>query len=188
MLKTLRKHRNMFWDHLTLQNIGNSMIHSQISIRSTIIGAQNLPFRPGFPQQTLGYRLLIIDYSSIIIYGQLGSPNALGEYFGNVSVNFRFVSRICLIRQNYVCDTSKPKMKRSPEGTLDEKTGFEDQFWSQSWNLVDLLSTGHLSRLFDPATGVHKDAQSLSGHFGLVFFDLILMICSVITRILRRLR
>ena len=54
MLRTPRTHRNMFWDHLTLPNIGNSRIDLQISTLSTRIGTQNLPFRSGVSQETFG--------------------------------------------------------------------------------------------------------------------------------------
>ena len=67
----IRIHRNMFWDHLTLPNIGNSISNLQISTLGTTIGPQNLPFRPGFSQETfwiLDYWLFIDNYSSIIIH------------------------------------------------------------------------------------------------------------------------
>ena len=40
----IRIHRNMFWDHLTLPNIGNSIFDFQISTLGTTIGSRNLPF------------------------------------------------------------------------------------------------------------------------------------------------
>ena len=49
---TLRIHRNMFWDHLTLPNIGNSLF--EISTLGMIIGPWNLLFRPGVSQETFG--------------------------------------------------------------------------------------------------------------------------------------
>ena len=49
---TLRIYRNMFWDHLTLANIGNSISDLQISTLGTTIGPQNLHFRPGISQET----------------------------------------------------------------------------------------------------------------------------------------
>ena len=52
MLKTPRTHRNMFWEHLTLPNIGNSRIDLQISTLGITIGPQNLPFRPPVSQET----------------------------------------------------------------------------------------------------------------------------------------
>ena len=49
---TLRIHRNMFWDHLTLPNIGNSLFQLQISTLGPTIGPQNPPLRPGVSQET----------------------------------------------------------------------------------------------------------------------------------------
>ena len=58
-----------------------------------------------------------------------------------------------------------------PEGSLDEKEGFEDHFWYLELKFgVDLLSTGHLSRLFDPATGSIK----MRNHFPVILALLIL--------------
>ena len=52
MQSTLRIHRNTFWDHLTLPNIGNCSFDLQNSTLGTTIGPRNLPFRPGFPPET----------------------------------------------------------------------------------------------------------------------------------------
>ena len=81
MPKTPRIHRNMFWDHLTLPNIENSISDHQISTLGTTIGPRNLPFRPGFPQETfwilvsgfwiLDYCFWILDLGSWIL--DLGS-------------------------------------------------------------------------------------------------------------------
>ena len=58
-----------------------------------------------------------------------------------------------------------------PEGILDKKEGFEDRFWYLELKFgVDLLSTGHLSRLFDSATGSIK----MRNHFPVILALLIL--------------
>ena len=77
---TLRIHRNMFWDHLTLPNIGNSLFQLQISTLGTTIGAQNLPLRPGVAQVTFGSWILasgswILDSGSWIVNYELWIMN-----------------------------------------------------------------------------------------------------------------
>ena len=58
-----------------------------------------------------------------------------------------------------------------PEGSLDKKEGFDDHFWYLELKFgIDLLSTGHLSRLFDPATGSLK----MQNHFPVILALLIL--------------
>ena len=58
-----------------------------------------------------------------------------------------------------------------PEGSLDEKEGVEDHFWFLELKFgVAFLSTGHLSRLFDPATGSIK----VQNHFLVILAMLIL--------------
>ena len=48
----LRIDRNMFFEPLTLANIGMSIFDLQISTLGTTIGPQNLPFCPGVSQET----------------------------------------------------------------------------------------------------------------------------------------
>ena len=48
----LRIDRNMFFEHLTLTNIGMSIFDLQISTLGTTIRPQNLPFCPGVSQET----------------------------------------------------------------------------------------------------------------------------------------
>ena len=48
----LRIDGNMFFEHLTLANIGMSIFDLQISTLGTTIGPQNLTFRPGVSQET----------------------------------------------------------------------------------------------------------------------------------------
>ena len=48
----LRIDRKMFFEHLTLANIGMSIFDLQISTLGTTIRPQNLPFRPGVSQET----------------------------------------------------------------------------------------------------------------------------------------
>ena len=52
MPNTIRIRFDEVWEHLTLPNIGNCIIQFQMSTLGTTIGHQNLPFRPGFPQET----------------------------------------------------------------------------------------------------------------------------------------
>ena len=54
----LRIDRNMFFEHLTLANIGMSISDLQISTLGTRIRPQNLPLRPGVPQVTFGSWIL----------------------------------------------------------------------------------------------------------------------------------
>ena len=62
-------------------------------------------------------------------------------------------------------------MQRSPEGLLDAKIADIEVFKIPSLKFgVDLLSTGHLSRLFDPATGSLK----MRNHFPVILALLIL--------------
>ena len=42
----------MFWEHLTLPNIGNSLFQLQISTLGTTIRPRNLPFCPPVSQET----------------------------------------------------------------------------------------------------------------------------------------
>ena len=48
----LRIDGKMFFAHLTLANIGNSIFDLQISTLGTTICLQNLPFRPEVSQET----------------------------------------------------------------------------------------------------------------------------------------
>ena len=67
----LRIYRNIFWDHLSLANIGNSLFDLQISILGTTIRPRNLPFRPGVSQETfwiLDSCFWILDLGSWILY------------------------------------------------------------------------------------------------------------------------
>ena len=54
----LRIHGKMFFEHLTLANIGNSIFDLQISFLGTTIRPQNLPLRPGVSQLTFGSWIL----------------------------------------------------------------------------------------------------------------------------------
>ena len=71
MPKTPWIHRNVFWDHLTLPNIGNSI--SDLQISTLTIGPKNLPSRPGVPQETfwilgiLGLGFWIMNYEFRIV-------------------------------------------------------------------------------------------------------------------------
>ena len=70
----LRIDRNMFFEHLTLLNIGMSISDLQISTLGTTIGAQNPPLRPGVPQETfwiLDSCFRILDLGSWIVNYEL---------------------------------------------------------------------------------------------------------------------
>ena len=71
----------MFWDHLTLLNIGNSLFDLQISTLGTRIRPRNLPLRPGVPQLTFGSWILssgsrILDSGSWIFDSGLWIVNS----------------------------------------------------------------------------------------------------------------
>ena len=42
---------------------------------------------------------------------------------------FRLVPDVFFIINKYICNILKPKIKRSLEGIVDEKEGFENHFW-----------------------------------------------------------
>ena len=67
MPNTIRLRCDEVLEHLTLPNIGNSISDLQISTLGTTIRPQNLPLRPGVPQETFGSWILapgswILDY------------------------------------------------------------------------------------------------------------------------------
>ena len=152
----LRIHRNMFWDHLTLANIGNSIFDLQISTLGTTIGPQNLPFRPGISQETfwflrIDYRLSIIDYWLSIIDHRL----SIIDYW--LSTNISQHSSLCFL--------AKP-----PAGSFRKKhfllffTKHENcKNWFFEWFCVPIIFVFHYNHWFFPNQRRHFDSHPCIG-------------------------